>query len=73
MILRYQKRGSLPIHARATRGSRIIRTANFFNGGIEMIVYEPPVRERSTPVQPAEIRAAIPAMFPQLLIPTIIF
>ena len=46
LILRYQKRGSLPIHARATYGSRILQTAKFFNSGIEMIVYEPPVRNR---------------------------
>ena len=36
LILRYQKRGSLPIHARATYGSRILQTAKFLNSGIEM-------------------------------------
>ena len=32
------------MYARVCYGSRILQMAKFFNGGIEKIVYEPPVR-----------------------------
>jgi menaquinone-9 beta-reductase len=46
LILKYGKRGRLPILARVSYGSRILQTAKFFNSGIEKIVYQPPVRNR---------------------------
>ncbi len=46
LILKYHKRGKLPLHARVTYASRILQMAKFFNSGIEKIVYEPPVRNR---------------------------
>lgn len=46
LILKYRKRGKLPLRARLCYSSRILQMAKFFNGGIENIVYEPPVRNR---------------------------
>ena len=46
LILKYQKRGKLPLLARALYSCRIVQLAKFFNGGIEKIVYEPAVRNR---------------------------
>ena len=46
LILKYRKRGKLPLRARLSYSSRIQQMAKFFNGGIENIVYEPPVRNR---------------------------
>ena len=46
MIQRFRSRGALPWHAQALYSARILRMAKFFNGGIEEIVYEPPVRNR---------------------------
>jgi menaquinone-9 beta-reductase len=46
MILKYRKQGKLPLRARISYSSRILQMAKFFNGGIEKIVYEPPVRNR---------------------------
>jgi flavin-dependent dehydrogenase len=46
LILKYRSRGKLPLSARASYSSRILQMAKFFNGGIEKIVYEPPVRNR---------------------------
>ena len=46
LILKYRKRGKLPLRARICYSSRILQMAKFFNGGIESIVYEPPVRNR---------------------------
>jgi menaquinone-9 beta-reductase len=46
LILKYRKRGHLPLHARISYGMRIFQMAQFFNSGIEKIVYEPPIRNR---------------------------
>jgi menaquinone-9 beta-reductase len=46
LILKYRKRGSLPLHARLCYSSRILQMAKFFNEGIEKVVYEPPIRNR---------------------------
>jgi flavin-dependent dehydrogenase len=46
LIVKYGKRGKLPLHARIAYSSRILQVAKFFNSGIEKIVYEPPVRNR---------------------------
>ena len=46
LILKYRKRGTLPMRARVCYSSRVLQMAKFFNSGIEKIVYEPPVRER---------------------------
>jgi len=46
LILKYRSRGKLPLSARAAYSGRILQMAKFFNGGIEKIVYEPPVRNR---------------------------
>jgi flavin-dependent dehydrogenase len=46
LILKYRKRGKLPLRARLSYSTRIQQMAKFFNGGIENIVYEPPVRNR---------------------------
>jgi hypothetical protein len=46
LILKYRKRGSLPLWARISYNSRVLQVAKFFNSGIEKIVYEPPVRNR---------------------------
>jgi flavin-dependent dehydrogenase len=44
MIVKYRKRGKLPLRKRFSYGRRILQMAKFFNSGIEQIVYEPPVR-----------------------------
>src|ERR1700685_1419151 len=44
LILKHRKRSKLSRRARISYGSRILQLAKFFNGGIEKIVYEPPVR-----------------------------
>lgn len=46
LILKYRSRGTLPLGARVCYSRRILQMAKFFNGGIEKIVYEPPVRNR---------------------------
>jgi hypothetical protein len=46
LILKYRNQGKLPLHARVCYSSRILQMTKFFNGGIEKIVYEPPVRNR---------------------------
>ncbi len=46
LIVKHRNRGRLPRSARASYSSRILQMAKFFNGGIEKIVYEPPVRNR---------------------------
>lgn len=46
LILRYRRRGTLPMRARVCYSSRILQMAKFFNDGIEKIVYETPVRNR---------------------------
>jgi menaquinone-9 beta-reductase len=46
LILKYRKQGKLPLNARISYSRRILQMAKFFNGGIEKIVYEPPVRNR---------------------------
>ena len=46
LILKYHSKGSLPWRTRICYSSRIVNMAKFFNGGIEKIVYEPPVRNR---------------------------
>jgi flavin-dependent dehydrogenase len=46
MILKFRERGTLPRRARICYSSRILQLSNFFNGGIEKVVYEPLVRNR---------------------------
>jgi menaquinone-9 beta-reductase len=46
LILNYRKQGKLPLRTRVCYSSRVLQMAKFFNGGIEKIVYEPPVRNR---------------------------
>lgn len=46
MIQKFGSRGALPWRAQALYSARILLMAKFFNGGIEKIVYEPPVRNR---------------------------
>ena len=46
LILKYRKRGTLPLHARLCYNRRILQMAKFFNIGIEKILYEPAVRNR---------------------------
>lgn len=46
LILKYRSQGKLPLRARVCYSSRILQMAKFFNGGIEKIVFEPPVRNR---------------------------
>jgi flavin-dependent dehydrogenase len=46
LILKFRRRGELPLRARICYSSRILQLAKFFNGGIEKIVYEPAVRNR---------------------------
>lgn len=46
LIAKFRKRGSLPFRARFAYNSRILQMAKFFNGGVEQIVYNPPVRNR---------------------------
>ena len=44
LILRFRKRGEVPVLSRDLYSSRILQLAKFFNSGIERIVYEPSVR-----------------------------
>ena len=46
LILKYRSKQRLPLRARVCYSSRISQMAKFFNGGIEKIVYETPVRNR---------------------------
>jgi menaquinone-9 beta-reductase len=46
LILKYRKRGRLPLRPRICYSTRILQMARFFNSGIEKIVYEPGVRNR---------------------------
>ena len=46
LILKYRKRGTLPLRARIAYNRRILQMAKFFNIGIETILYEPAVRDR---------------------------
>ena len=46
LILKFRKQGKLPLRARISYSSRILQMAEFFNGGIEKIIYEPAVRNR---------------------------
>jgi hypothetical protein len=46
LIVKYRKRGKLPLRKRFSYGRRILQMAKFFNSGIEQIVYEPPIRNR---------------------------
>jgi len=44
MIQRFHTKGILAWYAQASYSARVLLLAKFFNGGIEKIVYEPPVR-----------------------------
>jgi flavin-dependent dehydrogenase len=44
LILKNRERGRLPWLARLCYSARVVYMANFFNGGIEKLVYEPVVR-----------------------------
>jgi flavin-dependent dehydrogenase len=46
LIKKHYDAGKLQWHTRALYSARILLMANFFNSGIEKIVYEPPVRNR---------------------------
>ena len=46
LILKYRQRGRLPLRVRICYSHRVLQLAKFFNGGIEKIIYEPPVRNR---------------------------
>jgi pimeloyl-ACP methyl ester carboxylesterase len=46
LILRHHKRRRLPLRARISYSSRVFHVARFFNGGIETVVYQPPVRNQ---------------------------
>ncbi len=46
LILKYRKRGTLPLSARISYSSRVLQVARFFNSGIENVVYQPPIRNR---------------------------
>jgi menaquinone-9 beta-reductase len=46
MIQEFGPRGTLPWRARTLYSARTVMLAKFFNGGIENIVYQPPVRNR---------------------------
>jgi flavin-dependent dehydrogenase len=46
LILKYRKRGTLPLRARIAYNRRILQMAKFFNIGIETMLYEPAVRNR---------------------------
>jgi flavin-dependent dehydrogenase len=46
LILKFGKRAEIPLRDRICYSRRILQLAKFFNGGIEKIVYEPPVRTR---------------------------
>lgn len=46
LILKYRRRGRLPLIAGVLYSNRVLQMAKFFNSGIEKIVFEPPVRNR---------------------------
>jgi len=46
LILKYRKRGTLPLRTRISYNRRIVQMAKFFNVGIEKILYETAVRNR---------------------------
>jgi flavin-dependent dehydrogenase len=46
LILKYRKRGKLPLRARISYDSRVTQLAGFFNSGVENLVYQPQVRNR---------------------------
>jgi flavin-dependent dehydrogenase len=46
LIKKYREAGTLSWHARALYSAHVLLMAKFFNGGIEKIVYEAPVRNR---------------------------
>jgi flavin-dependent dehydrogenase len=46
LFLKFRSQQRIPLRARVCYSSRISQMAKFFNGGIEKIVYEPPVRNR---------------------------
>jgi menaquinone-9 beta-reductase len=46
LIIKYQKRASVPLRPRICYGARVRQVALFFNSGIENVVYQPPVRNR---------------------------
>jgi menaquinone-9 beta-reductase len=46
LILKYRHRGTVPLSARFAYSFRILQMAQFFNNGIEQVVYQPPVRNR---------------------------
>jgi len=47
LILKYRRRGTLPLPARISYNRGILQMAKFFNIGIEKILYEPAVRNRT--------------------------
>ena len=46
LILKNRESGRLPLRARICYSTRVVYMGEFFNGGIEKLVYEPPVRNR---------------------------
>jgi menaquinone-9 beta-reductase len=46
LILKYRHRGTVSLSARFAYSFRILQMAQFFNNGIEQVVYQPPVRNR---------------------------
>ena len=46
LILKYGKRSKLPLGAGISYNSRIAQLADFFNSGVEDLVYQPQVRNR---------------------------
>jgi flavin-dependent dehydrogenase len=46
LILANRPRAEFPYYARVSYSNRIWQMARFFNGGIEKVVYEPPIRNR---------------------------
>jgi len=46
LILKYREHGRLPLRTRICYSARVVYMGKFFNGGIEKLVYEPPVRSR---------------------------
>ena len=46
LILKNRESGRLPFLARICYSARVVYMGKFFNGGIEKLVYEPPVRNR---------------------------
>jgi flavin-dependent dehydrogenase len=46
LIAEFRGRSELPSRARAAYNSRVLRMGRFFNGGIELLVYDWPVRDR---------------------------